>query len=429
MSFFDPAEGWSKDQIAQTQVERLRWTITQASRAPFYRERFAEAGVTPESITCPEDIKKIPFTTKENLREQYPDNMNTVPRSQIVRMHSSSGTTGTPTVIHFTQGDLDRWTNLVARCLHIIGLRPGHAFQNMAGYGLFTAGFGLHYAAERLGCMTIPSGTGNTNLQIKIMQDFKTDAAAILPGYALHLGATLEKMGISPDDLALSIVMTGAEPHSGESRQRIEELLGVKVYNAYGLSEMSGPGVGFECLQQSGLHLADDAFLTEIIDPITHEPVPDGEIGELVMTTLTREAMPILRYHTRDLTRFITGECACGRKHRRIDRILGRVDDMLIIKGTNIYPMQVEEVLMTFPEVGENYLIELEKENYMDQMRVKVEIKDEYYTEERRVLQALQQIITEQLRDELLITPRIELVQRNSIPVPEGKIQRVIDNR
>lgn len=429
MQYYDPAEGWSRDQISQIQVERLQSTMNQAAKAPFYRQRFADAGVTPTSISTPEDIQKLPFTTKDDLRSQYPDKMTTVPLTEIVRMHASSGTTGSPTVIHHTQEDLDNWTSLVARCLHMVGVRPTHAFQNMTGYGLFTGGLGIHYGAERLGCLTIPSGPGNTARQLKLMQDFNTHAAHIIPSYALYLGASLQEQGYSPEELPLQIIVTGAEPHTEETRQRIETFLGAKAYNSYGLSEMNGPGVGFECTYQAGLHIWEDAYIAEIVDPMTLQPVPDGEIGELVMTTLNRKAMPIIRYRTRDLTRFITGECKCGRVHRRIDRILGRADDMLILKGVNIYPMQVEEVLMNFPEVGENYVIELENDSFIDQMRIKVEIKEEYFVEDMRVLQGLQHRIADQLRSEILITPRIELVQRNSLPKSPGKAQRVVDNR
>ena len=429
MLYFDPAEGWSREEIAEAQVARLRTTVAQAAKAPFYREKFDALGVDIASIKTVEDVRKLPVTTKDDLRAQYPDKMNTVPRSEVVRMHASSGTTGSPTVIHYTQHDLDSWSDLVARCMHMIGVRPEHVFQNMTGYGLFTGGLGIHYGAERLGCLTIPSGPGNTARQVKLMQDFQTYAAHIIPSYALYLGAALRDMGLSPEDNPLGVVVIGAEPHTEEARQRVEELLGVKAYNSYGLSEMNGPGVAFECLEQTGMHVWEDAFLPEIVDPETLEPVPDGEVGELLMTTLCRRGMPIIRYRTRDLTRFITDECPCGRVHRRIDRILGRADDMMIIKGVNIYPMQIERVLMEFVEVGENYVIELERENFIDQLRVKVEIKDDYFVEDMRALQGLQRRIASRLFNEILITPRVEIVQHNSLPKAEGKAQRVVDNR
>ncbi|MEZ6853621.1 phenylacetate--CoA ligase family protein [Halodesulfovibrio aestuarii] len=429
MLYFDPAEGWSREEIEQAQVARLRATIAQARKAPIYCNRFDEMGITPDSIQSVDDVRKLPVTTKDDLRAQYPDKMNTVPRKDIVRMHASSGTTGSPTVIHYTQSDLDSWSDLVARCLHMVGVRPEHVFQNMTGYGLFTGGLGLHYGAERLGCLTMPSGPGNTKRQFMLMKDFNTYAAHIIPSYALYLGAALRDMGMAPEELPLGIVVTGAEPHTEEARQRIEKLLGVKAYNSYGLSEMNGPGVAFECTEQHGMHIWEDAFLPEIVDPVTLEPVADGEIGELIMTTLCRTGMPIIRYRTRDLTRFITDECPCGRQHRRIDRILGRADDMLIIKGVNIYPMQVERVLMEFSEVGENYVIELERENFIDQLRVKVEIKEEHFVEDMRVLQGLQRKIASRLCSEILITPRVEIVQHNSLPKSEGKAQRVVDKR
>ena len=429
MLYFDPAEGWSREEIEQAQVARLRATITQAAKAPFYQNKFEEMGITADSIKTLEDVRKLPVTTKDDLRAQYPDKMNTVPLKDIVRMHASSGTTGSPTVIHYTQSDLNNWSDLVARCMHMVGVRPEHVFQNMTGYGLFTGGLGLHYGSERLGCLTVPSGPGNTKRQFMLMKDFNTTAAHIIPSYALYLGAALRDMGMSPDDIPLKIIVTGAEPHTEEARKRIEELLGAKAYNSYGLSEMNGPGVAFECTEQNGMHIWEDAFIPEIVDPETLEPVPDGEVGELIMTTLCRTGMPIIRYRTRDLTRFIPGECPCGRMHRRMDRVLGRADDMLIIKGVNIYPMQIERVLMEFSEVGENYVIELERENFIDQLRVKVEIKDDHFVEDMRVLQGLQRRIASRLCGEILITPRVEIVQHNSLPKAEGKAQRVIDKR
>ncbi len=429
MEIFDKAELLSRDAIAQTQVARLRSTIAQVLKCDFYAQRLGEAGITPDSIQSLEDVRKIPFTTKDDLRNNYPTGLLCVPQEEIVRMHVSSGTTGTPTAICHTQNDLNSWADLMARSMHMVGVRREDVFQNMSGYGLFTGGLGIHYGSERLGCFTIPAGAGNSRRQLKLVKDFKTTVVHILPSYALILGGHLEEAGENPRDLPLRIALIGAEPYSEEYRGRIEELFDMKVYNSYGLSEMNGPGVAFECQEQNGLHVWEDAYIAEIINPETGEPVPDGEVGELVMTCLCRQGMPILRYRTRDLTRFLPGQCACGRHHRRIDRILGRSDDMFILKGVNIYPMQIEQVIMSFREVGQNYLIILENDGVADHMRVQVEIREECFVEDMRVLRALQKNIMGRLRDEILVTPKVELVASGSLPTTEGKAVRVHDSR
>lgn len=429
MECFDSAEAWSREEIEEAQLIRLRNTVEQALRSPFYSKRFGDAGISPDSLKTLEDLQSLPFTTKDDLREQYPDGMVCVPREELVRLHASSGTTGSPTVVYHTQADINSWADLMARCLHMVGVRKEDTFQNMTGYGLFTGGLGLHYGAERLGCLTIPAGPGNSKRQIKFMRDFTTSVVHIIPSYALYLAASLEEEGEDPRSLSPRIAIIGAEPHTEEARRRIESMFNLRAFNSYGLSEMNGPGVAFECTEQNGLHVWEDAYIAEIIDPVTGKVLPDGEVGELVMTTLCRQGMPVIRYRTRDLTRFLTGECPCGRKHRRLDRILGRADDMLIIKGVNIYPMQIEQILMGFPEVGQNYVIELIREEFIDQLRIKVEVHEEMFVEDMRALQGLQRAISRQLRDEILITPRVELVQMNSLPKSEGKAQRVIDLR
>lgn len=429
MDVFDKAELWSREQLTQVQIARLRTTVAQARKSPFYQKRLDEVGLTPENINSLEDLRKIPFTTKDDLRAQYPMGLVTVPQADIVRMHCSSGTTGTPVAICHTQNDLNSWADLMARCMYMVGVRKTDVFQNMSGYGLFTGGLGIHYGAERLGCLTIPAGAGNSVRQIKLVKDFKTTVAHILPSYALILGEHLRSMGEDPRDFPLRIALVGAEPYTDSFRRRIEELFDIKVYNSYGISEMNGPGVAFECLAQDGMHIWEDAYIPEIINPDTGEPVPDGEVGELVMTTLCRQGMPVLRYRTRDLTRFLPGTCSCGRQHRRIDRIVGRADDMFILKGVNIYPMQIEKIIMDFKEVGKNYLILLENDGLGDTIRVQVEIRDEYFVEDVRALQNLQQVISRRLRDEILVTPKVELVQSNSLPSTEGKAVRVKDLR
>jgi phenylacetate-CoA ligase len=344
-------------------------------------------------------------------------------------MHSSSGSTGMPTAVCHTRNDLSSWADLMARCMYMVGVRREDVFQNMSGYGLFTGGLGIHSGAERLGCMTIPAGAGNTLRQIRLIKDFKTTVIHIIPSYALVLANTLRENGEDPSVLSPRIALIGAEPHTEQTRRRVEEALGVKAYNSYGLSEMNGPGVAFECREQNGLHVWEDAYIVEIINPETGEYVAEGELGELVLTTLCRAGMPILRYRTRDLTRFLPGVCDCGRMHRRIDRIQGRTDDMFIIKGVNIYPMQIEQVIMARPEVGQNYLIVLESEGPKEDLKVKVEIRDEYFVEDMRALKALQQQIARRLQNEILVTPKVELVQSNSLPTSEGKAKRVLDLR
>lgn len=417
----------SRDELEALQLNRLRETIAQAKKGIFYWDRLSD--IEPEDIKTLDDIKKLPFTTKDHLRENYPVGLLTEPVAKMVRLHVSSGTTGTPTAVLYTKKDLDTWADLMARCMYMVGIRPWDIFQNLSGYGLFTGGLGIHYGAERLGCLTIPSGAGNSKRQIKLMKDFKVTAIHIIPSYALHLATVFDEVGVDPKSLHLKIALIGAEPHTEEVRKRIEDIYNVKAYNSYGLSEMNGPGVAFECKEQNGMHIWEDAYFVEVINPETLEPVPEGEFGELVLTTLTREGMPLIRYRTRDITRIIPGECSCKRVHKRIDRIKGRSDDMFILKGVNIYPMQVEKVLMSIPEVGQNYLIVLEREGYIDQMRVKVEIKDEFFVEDMRALKALQEKIARRLREEILITPKVELVEHKSLPRSEGKAIRVIDKR
>ncbi len=425
--YLHPEETLSREEIESLQLKRLRDTIRRAKQCLFYWDRLGD--IEPEDIQSLEDVKYLPFTTKEDLRENYPVGLLTKPVAEMVRLHVSSGTTGTPTAILYTRKDLDIWADLMARCMYMVGIRPWDVFQNMSGYGLFTGGLGIHAGAERLGCLTIPAGAGNSKRQIKILQDFRVTVVHIIPSYALHLSTIFEEIGVDPASLHLKIMLIGAEPHSEETRRRIEEIYGVKAYNSYGLSEMNGPGVAFECKEQNGMHLWEDAYLMEVVDPDSLQPLGEGEMGELVLTTLTREGMPLIRYRTKDLTCVLPGECRCGRKHRRIDRIAGRSDDMIILKGVNIYPMQVEKVLMSIPEVGQNYLILLEREGYIDQMRIKVEIKDEFFVEDMRALKGLQEKIARKLKEEILITPKVELVEHKSIPRGEGKAIRVIDNR
>ena len=427
--YYDEAEKLSRPEIERLQLERLRKSLAQAAKSPFYSALFREHDVRPDAVRTMDDVRRLPFTTKQDLRASYPDKLLAMPLSDMVRMHVSSGTTGSPTVIYHTRNDLEWWSSLMARCMYMVGLRKDDVFQNMSGYGLFTGGLGIHCGAEKLGCLTIPAGAGNSQRQIKLLTDFKVTGIHIIPSYAMHLANIIREMGLDPRALPVRIALVGAEPYTEATRRRLEETFDMKVYNSYGLSEMNGPGVAFECPEQNGMHIWEDAYLAEIVDPATGEPVPDGQLGELVMTSLGREGMPIIRYRTRDLTRFLPGDCPCGRAHRRIDRLHGRSDDMMIVKGVNIFPMQIEAILMAMPEVGQDYQIILDREGFLDSIRVKVEIRDEFFVEDMRALAALQKRIAARLRDEILVTPKVELVERGSLPKSEGKATRVIDRR
>lgn len=423
-------ETMGRDQLQELQLTRLKETVKHAANSPFYKEVFEKNGITPDSIQTLDDLRKIPFTTKNDLRSHYPFGMAAIPIQKCVRIHSSSGTTGNPTVVLHSAKDLDQWANQVARCMYMVGLRDTDVFQNTSGYGMFTGGLGFQYGAERLGALTVPAAAGNTKRQIKFITDFGTTCLHIIPSYATRLAEVMYEMGIDPRrDTKLHTVCIGAEPHSEEQRKRIEQLLGVKAYNCFGMSEMNGPGVAFECPEQNGLHIWEDYVIPEIINPQTLEPIPEGEIGELVLTTINREAMPLLRYRTRDLTRFIPGECPCGRTHRRLARFVGRSDDMIILKGVNIFPIQIEKILMNFKELGSNYLITIETVGYNDEMLIEVELSD-LFTDDYSALQRLAKEVTRQLKDELLLTPRVKLVGKGSLPSAEGgKAVRVKDLR
>lgn len=428
--YYNPIiETMPRAELEALQVKKLKELLAHLGNARFYAEQFNEKGLGPESVNSLDDLRKFNFTTKTDLRNAYPYGLLAVSKDECVRLHASSGTTGTATVIVHTQSDIDHWADLMARSLYACGVRKSDVLQNTSGYGMFTGGLGIHYGSERLGCLTVPAGPGNTERQIKFMLDFGVTVAHMIPSYALYMASYLEKHGIDPSTLPVRIAVIGAEPHTEEIRRKVEKLLGLKAYNSYGLSEMNGPGVAFECEYQDGMHLWEDAFIGEIVDPETGELLPDGEVGELVLTTLDRRGMPLLRYKTRDLTRFLPGQCRCGRTHRRLDRMVGRADDMLIIKGVNVYPMQIEQVLMGIEEVGENYLIEVFNDGIMDDLRVKVEVLSAYFVEDMRVLRALQQRIATSLKNEILFTPKVELVEHNSLPVAEGKAKRVVDLR
>ena len=426
----EEVETADRDALATVQLAGLRRSVEGALRTPFYKDRLAAAGIrSAEDIESLDDLARLPYTTKDDLRECFPDRHLAVDRAETVRLHASSGTTGTPTVIYHTQGDLDRWANLNARCLAMAGCLRSDVFQNMMTYGLFTGGLGLHYGAERLGMLVIPASSGNTKRQIKLMRDFGTTVVHATPSYMLHIAGRLEEEGIGPGDLALRKAMVGAEPHSEEIRLKIEEIFGIDVYNSYGLSEMNGPGVAFECEAKDGMHVWEDAYILECIDPATGNTVADGLEGELVFTTLCREATPLLRYRTRDLSLVYDEPCGCGRTHRRIARIKGRTDDMLIINGVNVYPSQIEEVLMRMPEVGTNYQIVISKRGALDHFVVKTEVTADIFSDDARDLNALRERIRDNLRASIAIAGAVELHEPGVLPVSEGKAVRVVDNR
>ncbi|MEG1635707.1 MAG: phenylacetate--CoA ligase [Rikenellaceae bacterium] len=418
------------EEIEKLQLSRLQTTISKAINSPFYSELYKSKGIDPKSIKSLSDISKLPFTTKQDLRDHYPLGLVATEIKNLVRLHSSSGTTGNPTVVYHTKSDITTWAARMARCMYMIGLRDTDIIQNTSGYGMFTGGLGIHYGAEYLGALTIPAGAGNSLRQIKFITDFGVTALHAIPSYALRLSDVFKQQGIDPRrDTKLTTLLIGAEPHTEEQRRKIEDILGVKAYNSFGMTEMSGPGVAFECKEQNGMHLWEDSFLMEIIDPDTLQPVADGEIGELVLTTLDREGMPLIRYRTRDLTRILTGKCPCGRTHRRIDRIKGRSDDMFIVKGVNIFPMQIEKILMQFSEVGTNYLITIETVNNNDEIQIEVELGNDIFIDDYPKLKNLSSAITQSIKNEILVTPKIKFVDRGAIPQSDGKAVRVVDKR
>lgn len=409
------------------QLKRLRDTVGRLERVPFYRAKFLQSGLKPDEIKSAADVRRLPFTTAADLRENYPNGLLAVPREEVLRLHTSSGTTGKPKALFFSRRDVDNAAELIARALCMTGVTRRDVFQNMMSYGLFTGGLVMHYGAEKVGCMVIPAGPGTSERQLLLMQDFGTTVIHVTPSYAFYFADFLEKKGIdSRKDLSLRKAFVGAEPYTEETRRKIEAALGIDVYNSYGLTEMNGPGVAFECEGKCGLHVWEDNFVLEIINPATGEPLGDGETGELVLTSINREAMPLLRYRTRDLSSVIPGPCACGRTHRRIHRISGRSDDMLIVRGVNIFPQQIERVLMSIPQIGRNYLIQLEG---LDEMTVKVELSPSGFDGEVGHLTQLQNEVAEKLRAELWVRPKVDLVASGSLPVSEGKAKRVIDKR
>jgi phenylacetate-CoA ligase len=412
------------------QEDRLKSVVRYVyDHSAFYRQRFKEAGVEPGDIRTLADVSKLPFTRKVDLRDNYPTGMFSAPKSQVVRYHVSSGTTGKPTVVGYTKGDIETWSESLARALTSIGLDSDDVVQVGYGYGLFTGGLGLHYGAERIGAAVLPVGTGNTERQIELMQDLGTTAIACTPSYFLHIMEVAEKMGVSiKKDTNLKAGIFGAEPWSLETRKRIEDATGINAYDIYGTSEISGP-LFTECHVKKGIHVWADMFLIEVLDPKTGEPVEDGETGELVFTTLHKYALPLIRYRIGDLTIMNSEPCECGRTHPRIMRILGRTDDMLIIRGINVFPSQVESVLMDIPEVGDHWEILVDRKGPLDMMTVKVELTQAGFSDKIGDLMKLKKNISKELKGVLNIAAEVDLVEPGTIPRSMGKAKRVTDNR
>ncbi len=416
--------------LEQLQLERLQVTLNRVGTCvPFYRSRFAEMKFDHERFNSLDDIRRLPFTTKQDLRDNYPYGLFAVPQRDIVRVHSSSGTTGLATVVGYSRNDLKNWSDLVARVLTGAGVTKDDVVQIAFGYGLFTGGFGLHYGAERLGASVIPISAGNTKRQIQIMQDFKTTALVCTPSYALIIADTMMEMGVNPNGLSLRVGLFGAEPWSEAMRHEINEKLGIRATDNYGLSEVMGPGVAGECEECNGLHISEDHFLLEVLDPDTLEPVAPGEVGELVVTTLTKEAFPMIRYRTRDLTRLIPEPCPCGRTFTRMQRIIGRTDDMLIIKGVNVFPIQIEKVLFEIEGTEPHYQIVIERKNHNDMVTVLVEVNETIFFDQMKKQRKMVDHIKARLASELGIGVNVKLVEGKTLERSQGKSQRVIDKR
>ncbi|ABI68136.1 phenylacetate-CoA ligase [Syntrophomonas wolfei subsp. wolfei str. Goettingen G311] len=419
-----------REELEKLQLRRLKETVFKTyAFVPTYKEKLSQAGITAEDIRSLDDLKQLPFTTKQDLRDNYPFNLFAVPMSEVVRIHSSSGTTGKPTVVGYTKKDIDLWAELMARALTTAGATKNAVIQNSYGYGLFTGGLGIHYGAERIGASVIPTSGGNTRRQVMLMQDFGTTLLTCTPSYSLFMYEAMLEAGIEPNDLKLKAGVFGAEPWSESMRREIENKLEIDAYDIYGLSEIIGPGVAIECSCKNGLHIAEDHFLAEIIDPITEEVLPDGCPGELVITSITKEALPLIRYRTRDLTTLERTRCDCGRTLVRMQKVLGRSDDMVIIRGVNVFPSMVESVLLNIPGVEPHYLLIVDRKGNLDQLEVQVEVSERLFSDEVRKLEELGGLIRKDLESNLGIGVKVRLVEPKSIPRSEGKAQRVIDKR
>ena len=424
------AETMAREDLEQVQLERLQSTINRAYRnVKFYRNRFDELGIEPGDIRTREDLEKIPFTTKEDLRENYPYGMFALPLREVVRIHSSTGTTGKPTVVGYTANDLDSWSEVVARFMTAGGVTKDDVVQIAFSYGLFRGGFGLHYGTEKIGASVIPISSGNTRRQLMIMEDYRTTVLVCTPSYAMFITEILEEAGVDPERLFLKFGLFGAEPWSERTREELQSKMGIIATDNYGLSEVMGPGVAGECLERSGLHLNEDHFIPEIIDPDTGRLLPMGEHGELVLTTVTREAMPLIRYRTRDITRLYLDECPCGRTLIKMENVSARTDDMIIFKGVNVYPSQVEEILFEFEGVTPHYQIVLTREGALDTMEVLVEVSESIFFDEMKKQKDMVEKISDNIRGALGFSAKIRLVEPRSLERFQGKATRVVDER
>ncbi|NYT02322.1 MAG: phenylacetate--CoA ligase [Methanosarcinales archaeon] len=430
MAFWQPKfELMKRDELEELQLRRLKDTVERAYRnVPFYKEQMDARGIGPQDIKTLADVLRLPTTRKVNLRENYPFGLFAVPRDDVVRVHASSGTTGKPTVVGYTRQDIETWSDMMARDFVMVGVTKQDVFQNAVNYGFFTGGLGVHYGIERMGAMAVPSATGNTERQLEIMMDFGVTVLHCTPSYALYLAETAKAKRIV-DKLKLRIGCFGAEPWSDEARKELEEALNIKAYDSYGLSEMFGPGVAFECQEQNGLHIWEDHFLVEILDK-DEQPCAPGEPGELVLTSLTKEAMPLIRYHTGDVTYFLEDECPCGRVSRKLHRFLGRADDMLVVRGINVFPSQIEDVLMSIPEIGDYFQVIVDRKRHgLDEISIKVELTDEAFTGELGDLGKIQKKVEDRLKSVLNVRSKIDLVEKGSIPRTAGKAQKIVDLR
>lgn len=420
----------SREQLRELQFRRLGETLKLVyNRVPYYKEQFDRCGVLPEDLSCPEDIRKFPFTTKLALRDNYPYGLFAASMKDVVRLHASSGTTGKPIVVGYTKKDLKTWSELIARIVTMAGVTDEDVAQITFGYGLFTGAFGLHYGLERAGVTIVPSSVGNTEKQIMLMKDFGATVLVGTPSYALHLAEAAAKMGIGPGDLKLRVGLFGAEAWSESMRSELEKAWGIRATDNYGLSEVMGPGVSGECIEALGMHVSEDHFLVEVIDPETGHPKGPGEPGELVITTLTKEAFPVIRYRTRDITTLNYDPCICGRTLARMRKVTGRTDDMLIISGVNVFPSQIESVLMEIDGISPHYQIIVTKKGYLDMLEVQVEPTEKAFTGNFKDLEALEVKIKSRLQSVLSIGARVRLVEPFSIERSQGKAKRVIDNR
>jgi len=430
MIWNEKAECMPAQEKEELQLKRLQDVVRRAyENVPYYRKKLDEAGVTPEDIQTLKDIEKIPFTTKSDLREAYPFGMFAVSTDEIVEIHTTSGTTGKPTVSGYTPKDLEIWGEVIARALSMAGATKKDIVQNCYGYGLFTGGLGVHHGGQKLGCTVIPISAGNTKRQIEIIQDFKSTILTCTPSYAMYISEVLEREGVPKEDIKLKAGVFGAEMWTEEMRDEIERRLDIDALNIYGLTEIIGPGVANECMEKNGLHIFDDHFYPEILDPQTLETLPEGEKGELVLTTLTREGMPVLRFRTRDITVLRKGECGCGRTLIKMDRITGRSDDMLKVRGVIVFPSQIERALLKIPGMEPNYLIIASRPEHLDELEVQVEASPALFSDEVKHVEEVKRSIEKQIHDEIGLRVNVTLVEPRSLPRSEGKAVRVIDNR